>query len=63
MGSKANTWQKKLMTKAKAHGRKVRGVKQRFAIDGIKLDAYRAQPEVRQFARQPKTYGSVPSPR
>lgn len=33
MASSGNTWQKKLMNKARLHSLKVRGVKARFSID------------------------------
>lgn len=57
MASSGNTWQKKLMNKARLHHLKVKGVKQRFAIDGQKLEGGE-RPTV-GFHRHRKTYGSV----
>jgi uncharacterized lipoprotein YddW (UPF0748 family) len=61
MASSGNTWQKKLMNKARLQKQKAKGVKQRFAVDGIKLEDYRAAPMPQAFGRQPKRYGSTNS--
>lgn len=62
MASSGNTWQKKLMNKARLHHLKTKGVKQRFAVDGLKeLGANFDRPSV-GFHRHRKTYGSKPSP-
>lgn len=58
MASSGNTWQKKLMNKARLHSLKVRGVKQRFSVADGK-DFQPSQRVVGTFCRRPKTYGST----
>lgn len=57
MASSGNTWQKKLMNKARLHSLKVRGVKQRFAID--KAHSLEPSDDNRVFARHARRFGSA----